>query len=120
MTFIVATLLSALLAFAAGLFFQWWVLAITSFIVGVLIHQRAFIAFLSGFLGVAALWGGLAFWMDLQNQHILATKIASVLPLAGSPVYLIGVTALVGGLVSGFAAMTGSYLRVARRRREVA
>ncbi len=115
MKFIVAILLSALLAFAGGLFFPWWVIAITSFIVGALIHQRALIAFVAGFLGVALLWGGLALWIDNQNRHLLATKIANVLPLGGSAIALIGVTALVGGLVSGFAAMTGSYLR---RRRE--
>jgi hypothetical protein len=119
MKFIVATLLSALLAFAGGLFFDWWIIAITSFIVGVLIQQRAFIAFIAGFIGVAALWGGLAFYIDMQNHHLLASKIASVLPLHGSAVVLIMVTSFIGGLVSGFAALTGSFLREKRRRRNV-
>ena len=118
MKFIVAIFLSALLAFAGGLFFPWWSIAVTSFIVAVCIHLRALIAFLAGFLGVAMLWGGLAVWIDNQNQHLLATKIANVLPLGGSAIYLIAVTALIGGLVSGFGAMTGAYLRRVKRRRE--
>jgi hypothetical protein len=111
MKFLVATFLTALLAFAAGLFFPWWAIAITSFIVAVAIHQNGLAAFLSGFLGLALLWGITAVLIDFMNNHLLATKIASVLPLGGSVVLLILVTAFVGGLVGGFAAMTGSFLR---------
>lgn len=118
MKFIVATFLYALLAFAGSLFFPWWIIAVTSFVVGLLIHQRALITYASAFLGVSLLWGGLAFWMDLQNNHLLATKIANVLPLGGSSIVLIVMTALIGGWVSAFSAMTGSYLRPVKRKTE--
>jgi hypothetical protein len=51
----------------------------------------------------------------MKNQGILSAKIASVLPLGGSAVLLILVTAIVGGLVAGFAAMSGSYLRLSKK-----
>lgn len=120
MKFISAIILHALLAFAGGLFFPWWIIAVTSFIVGLLIHQRALIAYVAGFLGVAMLWAAQALWIDFQNNHVLTSRIANVLPLGGSSAYLIEVTALVGGFVSAFAAMTASYLRpVKKKEKEV-
>jgi hypothetical protein len=115
MKLIVSILLTALLAFAAGLYLPWWSIALAAFIVSVAIHQRAGRAFLSGFAAIFLLWGGLAWWRDMQNGHILAKKIAGVLPLGGNALLLILVTALVGALVAGFAAMSGSYLRGSRK-----
>ena len=111
MKFWVATILTALLAFISGLFLPWWGIAITSLLVAVIIHQKAGKAFLSGMLGVFLLWAGLAWWIDMKNNGILSKKIASVLPLGGSGILLIIVTGIIGGLVAGFAAMSGSFLR---------
>ena len=115
MKFFVAIVLTALLAFISGLFLPWWGMAITSLLVAVLIHQKAGKAFLAGLLGVMLLWAGLAWWIDMKNNGVLSKKIASVLPLGGNALLLILVTGLLGGLVSGFAAMTGSYLRTSSR-----
>jgi hypothetical protein len=114
MKFLISILLIALLSFAVGLYLPWWSLALVAFIVAALIHQKAGRAFLSGFLALFLLWGVLAIIIDQRNQHILSKKIATLLPLAGSYLLLILVTALVGGLVAGFAAMAGSYLRRVR------
>jgi hypothetical protein len=112
MKFIVAILLTALLSFAAGLFpeLPWWSFAICAFVVALAIHQKAWKAFLSGFLALALLWGLMAAWFDLNNEQLLSSKIADIL-FVGSSIALLLVTALLGGLVAGFAAMTGSYLR---------
>jgi hypothetical protein len=115
MKFLVAVILTALLAFATGLFLPWWSIAIVALLIAILINQAAGIAFLSGFLGVFLLWGLLAWWINMKNEGILASKIASVLPLGGSAVALILVTGIIGGLVGGFAAMSGSYLRISKR-----
>ena len=111
MKFLVAIILTVLLAFISGLFLPWWGIAITSLLVAVLVYQNALKAFFSGFLGVFFLWAGLAWWIDMQNNGVLSKKIASVLPLGGNALLLIIVTGIVGGLVAGFAAMSGSYLR---------
>ena len=111
MKLIAAIILTALLAFIGGIYLPWWSLAIAAFLVALLIHQKAGKAFLSGFLGIFLLWAILATWIDIKNEGVLSKKIASVLPLGGSTFLLIIVTAVIGGLVAGLAAMSGSYLR---------
>ena len=111
MKFIVAIILTALLAFVAGLKFPWWTIAIAALIVGLFIHQRAGKAFLSGFIGVFLLWALIALMIDQKNAGILSSKIASVLPLGGSGILLILVTGLIGGLVGGCGGWAGSALR---------
>ena len=112
MKFFNSVLLTALLSFIAGIYISyWWFFAVVAFLVAVLIHQRGFKAFFAGFLGLFILWFILAFWMDFANNGVLSVKIASLLPLGGSKWMLIIVTAFIGGLVAGFAALSGSYLR---------
>jgi hypothetical protein len=115
MKFLVALLLTALLAFISGLFLPWWGIAIASLLVALLVHQKAGKALLAGFLGVFLLWAGLAWWIDMKNNGVLSKKIASILPLGGNAILLIIVTGFIGGLVAGFAAMSGSFLRSTAR-----
>jgi len=118
MKFFASIVLTALLAFVAGLYLPWWSIAIVAFLIALLVHQKAGKAFLAGFVGIFILWAGLAWWIDIKNNSVLSKKIASVLPLGGSAIALILVTALVGALVAGFAAMSGSYLRSSKSRND--
>lgn len=111
MKFLLAILLTIVLAFISGLYLPWWGIAIAAFIAGALIPQRGGAAFLSGFIGLFLLWAALAFWIDKKNQSILSHKIATLLPLGGNAVLLILVTAFIGALVAGLASMSGSFLR---------
>ena len=112
MKFFNSFLLTALLSFIAGIYISyWWFFAVVAFLVAVLIHQRGYKAFFAGFLALFILWFVLAFWMDLANEGVLSVKIASILGLDGSKWMLMLVTAFIGGLVAGFAALSGSYLR---------
>lgn len=111
MKFIASVLLTALLSFVICLYIEWWAIAIAAFIVALLIHQKPLRSFLTGFTALFLLWGGLSWWIDMQNQHVLARKMAVLLPFGGSIFLMILVTALLGALVAGFAAMAGSYAR---------
>lgn len=111
MKFIISLLLTALLSFTAGLYLPWWSIALCAFIVSVLILQAPLKAFLAGFLGVFLLWLIFSWSIDAANDQILSHKIAQIFPLNGISFLLILVTAIVGGLVSGLAALSGSYLR---------
>jgi len=111
MKLLAAIILTALLSFIAGLYFPWWSIAGIAFLIALLVHQKAGKAFLSGFLGIFLLWAGLAWWIDMKNNGVLSKKIASVLPLGGNAIAIIALTGIIGGLVAGFAAMCGSYLR---------
>ena len=113
MKFITAIILTALLSFAIGLFtmLPWWSFAITSIVIAAAIHQKPWKAFLAAFIAVFVLWAIMSFSIDNANQHILSVKVATILPLGGSSFMLILLTALIGGLVAGLSALTGSYLR---------
>lgn len=110
MKFFVALLLTAFLGYVAPLYLPWWGFSITSFIVAVAIPQKPIKAFLAGFLALFLFWGVYALILDIRNDHLLSQKVAMILPV-GSGFALILITALVGGLVSGLAALTGAYLR---------
>lgn len=111
MKLFISILITALLSFVAGLFLPWWSIAPAALVVALCIHQSPFRSWLTGFLALFLLWGGLALVIDTNNQHVLSTKLAEIFYLGGSSFLLILVTALTGGLVAGFAALTGSYIR---------
>ena len=111
MRFLLATLLIALLAFIAGIYLPWWTLAIVAFFIALLVPQNNWRSFGAGFLAIFLLWATVAFWIDWQNQSLLSTKVAELFSLGGSSVLLVIVTALVGALVGGFAALSGGSLR---------
>lgn len=111
MKFIISVFLTALLSFVLGLYLPWWSLAIAAFVVAALIFQKPAYAFLSGFLGLLLLWGIFAGVINSANEGILATRVAAIFPLGGSSFLLMLITALIGALVAGLAALSGRYLR---------
>lgn len=113
MRFLLATLLTATLSFIAGLYLPWWSIALVAFLVALLIKQTIGWAYLAAFTAIFILWGGLAGLIHVRNQGVLSRKVAQIFPLNGNAFYLILVTAMIGALVAGFAAMSGSSLRPA-------
>lgn len=111
MRFTLATLLTVTLSFIAGLYLPWWSIALVAFGVALLIKQKIAWAYLSAFTAIFFLWGGLATFVHIRNKGVLAQKIAQLFSLNGNAVYLVLITATVGALVAGFAAMSGSSLR---------
>ena len=111
MKFIVSLLLTALLSFALCLFLPWWFIAAAAFLVAVSIPQKPGLAFVSGFLALFLLWGIMSFLISSANDHLLAHKVSVMILKAGNPYLLMVVTALIGGLVAGLAALSGSLLR---------
>ena len=114
MKFIVSIILIALLSFASCLYFPWWSIAVVAFLVAALIPQSPGISFLTGFLALFLLWGVLSFWISSSNEHVLAHKVSLIILKMDNPYLLMLTTALIGGIVSGFAAITGSFLRKRR------
>ncbi|MGZ3838000.1 MAG: hypothetical protein ACXVMS_12345 [Flavisolibacter sp.] len=117
MRLLLSVLLTVVLAFMAGLFFPWWSIAPVAFLVALVLVRGMVKGFLSGFIGIFILWGLLSFWIDLKNKSILSQKISQLFHLGQAPYLMILITALAGGLVGGFAAMTGSTLLSLRPQR---
>jgi hypothetical protein len=111
MKFFFSFILTILLSFAACLFFPWWSIAIAAFVVAALIPQKPGKSFLTAFSALFLLWGGLSFWISNNNHHVLAHKVSQLILKMDNPIVLVLVTALIGALVAGFAALAGSYLR---------
>jgi hypothetical protein len=110
MKFVVSWILTMLLSFTACLYFPWWSIAIVAFIVAVVIHQTPGMSFFTGFFALFLLWGSLSVWISSSNGYLLAHKVSSLILKTDSPGLLTLATALIGALVGGFAAITGSYL----------
>lgn len=111
MKFYISIILTALLSLAFGMYMPWWSIALAAFIVAVLIPQAPRRAFLTGFIALFLLWGILALYIDAQNEHILSQRVAELIIKSKSSFVMILLTALIGALVGGFAALSGSYLR---------
>jgi hypothetical protein len=111
MKFTAAIIVTALLSYVGGLYMGWWVIAIAAFLVALVIQQKPLHSFLAGFIALFLLWGVLAWMIDSSNEHLLSAKIAEILFKSQSSMLLVFVTALIAGLVGGFAALTASFAR---------
>ena len=108
MKFIFQLILIALIAGILELFLPWWSIAIAAFIGGMLLPSR--FNFLAGFLAIGLLWLGMAVMIDSSAAAPLVGRVALIFMGLPKPA-LFGVTAIIGGLVAGFAAMSGGALR---------
>lgn len=108
--FFLSILLTVVLSALLQTFLPWWTIAIAAFVVAYFLQQKSGLALLAGFLGVFVLWVGYAYLLSSANDHLLAAKITELLKALtqGSVLGLYLLTGLIGGLVSGFAALTGS------------
>ena len=113
MKFILSILLVGLVKYAIGIYgtLPWWSFVVTNLIIAIAMPIKPLQSFIAGALGVGVLWAGLALGIDMANNHILSSKVAQILPLGGSYIALIIVTALVGALLGGLASLTGSFVR---------
>lgn len=113
---LITIVLIALVTYITGMItsLPWWSFVIPVALIAVWRKQSPAQSFLAGFAGVFILWIVVATLKDMANEHILATKVAGILPLGGSYILLILITGIVGGLVGGLSALTGSYLRSTR------
>ncbi len=106
MKFIVHMAVTVVICFILQSFLPWWTMAVGSFAVAYFMEQKGFASFGAGFLAVALLWLGFAFYIDVATHSILTEKINRLLPINSFVL-----TLLIGGLVGGFSSLTGSLLR---------
>lgn len=111
MKFLISLILTALSSFAICLYCPWWSIAIVAFVIAALIPQKPFVAFLSGFFALFLFWFSLTLYISNNNEHILAHKVSLIILKSDNPFALIVMTAGIGALVAGFAALAGSFAR---------
>ena len=108
-------LLIGVLGLATGLLLPWWTVVPVAVLVGWWRAPNGWQAFVAGLLGVALLRLVTAGYIHYRNEAILTTRIAAMAGI-DPPWLLLAITALIGGLIGGFAAATGFQLRRAMGR----
>ncbi|MAO66375.1 MAG: hypothetical protein CL666_15385 [Balneola sp.] len=109
------TILILISAFILNLFLPWWSIAIPGLAFGFYFNKKALPSFGLGFLALFVLWGGQALYIHFGNDAILSTRIAEMLSV-GSPLVVVLITGIIGGLVSGLATLTGSLVKETPRK----
>jgi hypothetical protein len=104
-------LLIALLSAVVQLFLPWWSIAIVAFGVCFWQSKTGWRAFGNGFLGIAVVWFMYSLIIHLQTDGILTGRMADLLFKSKTPVLLLLLTPIIGGLVGGFAGLAGRQLR---------
>jgi hypothetical protein len=112
MKFFISILVTGLLAFACGLYLPWWSVAVAGFVVASLIYQPPSRAFFTGFSAILLLWFGLILKINAGNENILAERVSLVTGIGGS-LTLVIISCVIGAIVGGLGALTGSLLRKA-------
>jgi hypothetical protein len=112
MKFVLQVVTILILALVLELLFPWWTIAIAGFVGGAVFNTRS--NFGAGFLAIAILWTAQALIIESTAAAPLAERVAAIFNL--NKVLLFLVTALIGGLVGGFAAMAGSALQKKRKK----
>jgi cell division protein FtsX len=116
MKFAAQVLVVALVGGLLQTFFPWWTMAIGAFVVGFIFASPGWKSFFAGLVGVGLLWFAMSFYIDSQTQSILTEKVARLFPTKTVPLLFV-VTAFIGGLVGGFASLTGSVLSYRKKSR---
>lgn len=98
-----------ILSFVLQLFLPWWSSAILCFVIGAYFSGKLKKAFLSGFLGLGALWLLVALYAQIQNQNILAAQLAILFSLP-SGWFLPFISGLLGGLIGGLSILSGKWI----------
>ena len=111
MRFPVTILLTALLAFAAGLYMPWWSAALAALLVAAFVPQKVGWSVLAGALGMLLLWGLMSYGISHSNGDILAHRMAQFILKKDDPMSLILVTSLLGAVTGAFGALTGVLAR---------
>ncbi len=110
MKFLIQLIATMVICFALQYFLPWWTMAIGACGAGYFFKNKGYVSFLAGLVGVAILWVGMSLYIDLATHAVLTDKINKLLPVNA---FLL--TAVIGGLVGGLAALTGSLLKSVAR-----
>jgi len=111
MKFLITVVISMLISYISGIFLPWWTFTLFIALVHILYPIKPGLAFLSGFTALFVQWGSLSLFMDVSNHHILSKRIALLFVQQENYTVLILITAIIGAVVGGFSALTGSLAR---------
>lgn len=98
------------LGFIAQILLPWWIIMVIAFISAFIMNQKPIIILFFGLLAGFLLWGGVAFYLDIENHHLLSGRIGDLLGGLNSNVLII-ITGILGGIIAGLSSFAGGSLR---------
>ncbi len=110
MRFFAAMLLTIVINLVLSLVLPWWVIAIGAAAAAFFLPQVPWRSSMAGFLGGFLHWFCFALVTDSKNNHILATRIAGLFSLPQA-FYVVLISGVIAGLVTGLAALAVSLFR---------
>ncbi len=106
MKFIIQVLVTAAVCFVLQSFLPWWSMPVGAAVVAYVIDNKGGVSFFAGLLGVAMLWLAMALYTDAGSHATLSSKVNKLLPIPA-----LALTVIVGGLVGGLGAWSGTLLK---------
>jgi hypothetical protein len=108
MKFLIQLLAIIAFAYILELFLPWYYIAVAAFVMGYALKSKA--NFLAGFVAIGILWTTKAWLMDSAGSTDLTERVASIFTLPTKGLLFL-LTGIIGALVGGFAAWSGSLLK---------
>ncbi|PWN05615.1 hypothetical protein [Rhodohalobacter mucosus] len=99
-----------ILTWFLNLFMPWWSALLPALAVGMWMLNSASKAFFTGLAAGGAAWLIQALYVHIANDGILTSRIADVMQI-GSPILVLLLTFVIGGLVSGTGTLVGYQFR---------
>jgi hypothetical protein len=109
MKFVAHIIVVLLLSWLLQTFLPWWTMALGAFATGLVFGESGARSFLAGLLGVGLLWFAMAWYLDSSTGSIITSKVAAIFPTKTVGLLML-ITAVIGGLVGGFATMSGAFI----------
>ncbi len=107
---ILQIILTIILGYFAQLYYPFWAMAAVAALVALLFkYNNSLTSFAAGFIAAFLLWSAYAYTLDMENLGVLSSKLGELFKISGD--YLSYATGVIGGLLGGFGALTGSLAR---------
>jgi hypothetical protein len=112
--FLIKLAIISILSFVLTFYLPWYTPFIVCFITGFILSNKPGNNFLAGLLGIAIFWLSYTLFLDINNNHLLSSKIAQLfsekLSTEITSAVLVMVTAFLGALLGGLSAMAGAMI----------
>jgi len=110
LSLILSIILTFLFSWILGLFFVWWSIGIAGFLAGIILPQKPFSAFKSGFWGGFLEWFVFSIYIDIRNHQLLSERVSILLFDFNFPLIIILFTSVIGGITASLGAVMSSHI----------
>lgn len=112
--FLIKLAIISILSFVLTFYLPWYTPFIVCFITGFILSNKPGNNFLAGLLGISIFWLSYTLFLDINNNHLLSSKIAQLfsekLSTEITSAVLVMITTFLGAILGGLSAMAGAMI----------